>query len=448
MKKNGIAILVIFSFILVALSSSLSLPVTLDEVDKEIASEDEGEVKRAVSGNDWWHIGSDISTPEVDITYTIEKQEDYYYGNQYRDIATQRLRFRYQDGTESNIGFKFMYILPTGSISGEDIDWDNRIDSNMILEAEAPNEDGYNVGFSREFWGFRVLNGSASDFYTTNVTDVAPYYHYEPHGLGPIFNYTIANIYVSGGTFNISDINLNTVDYTYEGDDYKESIATFNISTNAFIGTSTDNDSIDCDFSFTFKHNVTNTMYKYGMNLSWIGSESFSSSPSISSNDPYMLVGADTFGINYEPVGYKKSFTTNTYNDTVYYYNGADFLAKQQLSLKFNISGGGWGLQTNRETVRHYYPDAVYESTVGVWSRIFEIYEGFNYGLSNGFSFDPTVIVPCYIQPTNTDDDDEDKKSNEPPAIPGPDAYIICIMTALSIASIGFFLKKKGKLVL
>ncbi len=156
---------------------------------------------------------------------------------------------------------------------------------------------------------------------------------------------------------------------------------------------------------FHVTHNMTQTVYKYGLAMDWSANKSFPTFSPLSTGSNYSLVAEDKLGLSYTEPGrtngtYLSFFDTNPGNDTATWSVNGKVLGRQHLTTQYYINGTGLPVSTKRynETQLANKPMPCF---VDVW------FSEFRYNISTGVSFDPEVIlynsnhaVPGEIQTT------------------------------------------------
>ena len=346
----------------------------------------------AVNNSDW-HDGDDISTSDLNIKYTAdfdESSDDNGDGVK-EAFYRQKMEISYKDSSKSIVAFDFLCAFEgeTGvNIAGNEVtDWNDldRIEPTLAIDGTIPAEYGLGGQTHSEtvFSGFDIYNGSSSDLGFINNTSVDSWY------LSPDSSKQIGRIDFWNRTIRIGEVTTNTD--TIEG--LAASIVTFDVEIDAAIGDTINMEACATVLSFTITHTINYTMYKYGAKLDWSTSKAFPTFGAISSGDPYCLIMDDrsqtcVYAPKFESVS---TFTTDADNVTKSFTKNEYIISQMDVTETYNITGGASNLDTNRKYFELQANDggAIY----GDISYIFTMFDGFEYGVSEGVEFDPTLIV-------------------------------------------------------
>lgn len=345
-----------------------------------------------------WHVGTNISTSELDLTYQNLFHEP---SNSY----TQRMWIEYKDNTRSTFGFDFAFTFSPGGINATHVlNWSKVIYNGPILTSGSTLEGTIGVGIAVKFNGFIIVNGTAGDvelvlreepnkwgYGPKNTTGMASLFYMRQESF---FNSTDWNL-----TMKIGAVNLTTRDYSYEGRSLKESIATFNISINAVITDSFNFTHIPVVLDFRVTHNITKNTWKYGADIDWSAVKDFPCRNQLSTGDNFSLVANDALvlAINHDLTNTDGgvqlgNYTTNTENDTaIFVLDGVEY-AREYFTTHYLING-----TEPHNTTRIFIANATHsaDNLSAYASQTFIIFDGFKYNQSLGFEFDPFVVVPC-----------------------------------------------------
>ncbi len=329
-----------------------------------------------------WHNGTDISTPEVDLTYSLDsnvKQGDA--------ILYQNMFLDYKDKTYTRVGFQITISFAEGGLNLETkevLNW-SKVKASSISMISDSFQNKNNLRTEFRFDGFDIINGTAEDLQLGFGSDGESWNYYPENVVG--------TIHFQDGTYKIGNVTLSTRDYTYDNRTLKESIAEFDVAMNATIGTNTTRCHIPILLSFQIIHNVTATVYKYGMDIDWSDCKAFPTTIPLQTGDDFTLIANDLVTVaNGEwQIGH---FTTDPQNRTAMFIQDGVELGREYFTTHYRIKGD----PTIRNTTRIYIANAsdpgdIYEEPYV--SKVFVCFDGFKYNQSIGLVFDPTVIIPC-----------------------------------------------------
>ncbi|MBD3214754.1 MAG: hypothetical protein GF311_19240 [Candidatus Lokiarchaeota archaeon] len=341
--------------------------------------------------NSNWHKDDSISTAELDLIYSEEFSED-------KNCLYQWTKIIYKDVENSEVAFRFTCTFENGDgldfANKKVVDWNQLDYIHPTLTTDTPLSSEAALGdmchSERYFNGFDIYNGtSASINFTRKI--YGGYSIVEPE------REPIAKIDFRSSPIRIGDTSVRTEDYiSDENIVSKKSIVNLDVHLNATMGIEGNNVSIPVLFTFEINHTLDYTKYKYGMNVNWSVMKDFANKANLQTGDSYFLISKDGLQMTiYEPeqVGYF-SFETNTKNDTAYFRRNNYDLSRFEFTTNYTIMNNGIPNINTNETVRKYFRDAG-NNTVdhSTESRIFVIYDGFEYNISSGFEFDPTFTV-------------------------------------------------------
>ncbi len=334
-----------------------------------------------------WYDGANMSTAEVDLTYT----EEFIEGIS-EDFLRQRMWFSYKDNTGAAAGFDTLLTFAKGGLDTVNkvvLDWNlvKYSGSAMVTESTV---NSLNIVSEYVLNGFEIVNGTAEDLELILAVTGDHWQWIPKEGMA------IASIRYTNTTNKIGVVDLTTQNYTYQGATLKESIAQFNITINATIGNiaTAEINYIPVTLIFEVRHNITATTYKYGVDIDWSTHKAFHTADSqLKTGDDFSLYTADRLNLG-DGVWQAGNFTSNLANDTaLFLVNGFEY-GRQYFTTNYQIKGNATLLSTKRI----YLQNAT--STEGIYigpymSRTYVVFDGFKYNESSGLEFDPYVIVPC-----------------------------------------------------
>ncbi|MHA1264906.1 MAG: hypothetical protein ACTSRS_06680 [Candidatus Helarchaeota archaeon] len=329
-----------------------------------------------------WHNGTDVSTSEVDITYSLDtnvKQGD--------DILYQNMFLNYKDKTYTQVGLQIAMSFNEGGLdvaNKEVLDWTKVKGSSISMISDSFQNNRY-IRTEFRFDGFRIVNGTAEDLQLGFGEDGESWDYYPEN--------VLSTIQINDATYKIGDPILSTRDYSYNNQTLKESIVEFKVAMNATIGTETERCYIPILFTFQITHNITANLYKYGIDIDWSACKAFPTAIPLNSGDDFTLIANDlvTVGNGEWQMGH---FTTDPENRTAFFIKDGEELGREYFTTQYQIKGN----PIERNTTRIYIANAsdtgdIYEEPY--ISYVFVCFDGFKYNQSTGLVFDPFVIIPC-----------------------------------------------------
>ena len=384
MKKINKNIQNFIFLVLILIPLFLSIP-------KNTLNYENASIKSAGWGsNADWHVEDNKSTAEVDVTYTESLGVDVASG---LDMLEQRMGMNYKDGTDANAGFATGLKFNDGGIDGGVVDDWSKINYTEPTFYSSSSISGQSMTTNYKFNGFEIYKGNSTSIDIINISLS------EGWALKLDESKRIGVIDVLLKNYKIGAITLTTNEVLYEGNMVTQSIAEFDVIVNATIGNSTQTYDTQVIYKFEVKHMINETRYKFGVDINWTGYEDFPSELNMNFGDEYFLVANDRLSVHLETFGIN-TFYSNAENDTAIFKNNDEEICRQYFTTAFKINLTG----SDTNTRRIYLPNASYHSSGGFDSRVFVFFEGFRYGQSYGFSFDPTIVVPCDYTPEPTDD--------------------------------------------
>lgn len=370
---NPVTFITLFFLLIFVVGNSRSN--TIDSLEFPLGIETAG-----FGSNENWHTDSSQSTPEVDVTYTYQYKTSTDPSHE-ADLL-QTMNINYKDGTGSSVGFQNVLQFNAGGLdvpSEQVLDWDKLRDIEPTL-LTTTKVNGTDVQSRTKFNGFDIVTGDSQDLKLYQAYQDASNWYYT-------INDTIllGRIEFANRTTTIGDVILSTRDYTYDGQDLKESIANFNVTIDATIG----NVNITAIVTVHIVHNMTYTDYKYGVVIDWSAYKDFPTNIPINTGDQFFLVAQDR--LNVGPGTWQiGTFDINNANDTaIFNYQGTEY-ARQFFTTQYSING----TLPPQDTNRVYYALSAHSDLYGDFSRVFVCFDGFKYNQSTGLTFDPRVLLP------------------------------------------------------
>ncbi len=340
-----------------------------------------------------WHEGSPQSTPEVDVTYTENFAEGAVFPPR-PDTINQIMWLTYKDGSESKFGFENYLAFEEGGLdvpNKQVLNWSKleHIEPTLVCESYYNTSDLINTRCL--FNGFTIVKGNASTFQLENGTSD------DGWSFGPLTTLEYAKINYMDATTKIGEVILTTSDYIYNNQSLKESIAYFNVTINATIGTEIKYD-LQVILKFTVTHNITATTYKYGVDIDWSTCLDFPISDTLNTGDDFSLLATDSVIITVIKEDFTTypiaQFQTNPENDTAIFEIGGIVYAYAQFTKNYEIQG----------TIGTYNTTRIYVAEAALSlggtkpsSQVFVIFDGFKYNQSSGLRFDPYVLIRSSI---------------------------------------------------
>jgi hypothetical protein len=349
--------------------------------------------------NDDWHDGTNQSTPGTSVTYS-----DQYLliSNGQQDCLSRYMWLNYNDGTGARVGFELHCVFNLGGLdiaNQKVLNWSDLNHIELILHSEG-YVNGTWLGTMYSFEGFSIVSGNASSVSLSRYNNSdSSFYN---------LNNVIGSVSYWSDSATIGNVTLNTINYTSQGKGLEESIATFNVTIDSVIsdGSITGNSQTEMPaptvLSFQITHNATATEYKYGASIDWSGAKDFPTSAHMVQGQDYSLVASDLLMFNYGMNSTEvKQFSTDANNDTAIYLVNGQVMCREFFTMQYTIDGSPAELNTTRI----YVPDDVLSSTgstiSGNQSAVYVVFDGFKYGNSTGLTFDPAVVTPNTLAPSN-----------------------------------------------
>ncbi|MHA1734224.1 MAG: hypothetical protein ACTSU5_19985 [Promethearchaeota archaeon] len=346
-----------------------------------------------------WHAGNSVNTDAVNITY-VEEYSTAEFSSGTRDRLAQTMTLKYLDGTMVEQGIQILIWFETGGldlVNKKVLDWNKAMSIEPTLFVKSPDANGYDVQARQVFNGFSIFKGNASNLVFTNQTLSSGTYMSASTNLAE--SGTLATITMENATCKIGDVTITGTSYSYNGSTYNATTATFEMSLFATMSNGSVTEQFPITASFTMKHNITESSYKYGLDLDWWNKKAFDTAypGSMSTGDDYLLLSNDLLEVFHDSASGKagifKQFGATNGNSTTVYKDGSQELCRQDLVKTYNVKNGSAG----KSAKFYYFENGRYDE--GYYgSNIFVAYEGFKYNESTGMDFDPTVTVPAFIQ--------------------------------------------------
>ncbi|MFX0037078.1 MAG: hypothetical protein ACFE9I_15715 [Candidatus Hermodarchaeota archaeon] len=371
-----------------------------------------------------WHEGANQSTIEVDLTYeeSIKLEQD---SGMY--MLEQTMGIHYRDGTYSDAGFCGRIRFNDGGIiGGVVVDW-NKVNTSGISFTSVSSDGNQTVHSEYNFNGFEIFKGNSTDLALTNNSLVKGW------AIAPDETKKIGEIDIRTKNYKIGEVNLSTNQVLLNGSLTTESIVEFDVVINATIGNSTNRYDVPVIYKFEVRHMINQTSYKYGIDIDWSGLEGFPTDLTMNYGDDYVLVGNDRLHVGGKGTMdfVLSTFSCNPENDTATFTYDNEFICQEHFTTAFKINRTGVDIDTKR-----YYSQYNNEDFFGnIGSRVFVFFDGFKYGKSTGFSFDPTVIIPCYYTPSEEDDQQI------------PFSNLFLVLFVISIVAVVIIVKKRKSIM-
>ncbi|MHA1268171.1 MAG: hypothetical protein ACTSPY_00165 [Candidatus Helarchaeota archaeon] len=328
-----------------------------------------------------WHNGTNILTPEVNLKYWLDTNV-----KQGEDILYQNMFFTYNDLTFTRVGFQITISFDEGGLdlsSKTVLNWSKAKSSSISMIS-----DSFQPGYVRtefSFDGFDIINGTAKELQLEKNDD------------GTIWDYSIKNIIgtiqFKNTNYFIGPVNLYVRNYLYNNQVLKESIAEFNVTINSTIGTETERCYIPVILKFQITHNITSTIFKYGMDIDWSTCKAFPTEVTLNSGDNFTLISRDLITVS-NGVWQIGHFTTDSENKTALFIENGVELGREYFTTNYQIKGDPTIYNTTRIYIENESsPGEVYAEPYV--SKVFVCFDGFKYNQSSGFVFDPIIVIPC-----------------------------------------------------
>ncbi len=388
MKKRFVITLVVMLFLVAMMTGGLMVAAP----GMKESSLPSGSIATAISNADW-RTDDNSSTPEVDITYT-EVYEPW--SGMYPERLTQRMTLSYKDGTQCLVSLGIICTFESGGLDFENdqvLDWNKLRNIASNFGTQSYFNESIKIATGITFRGFYIVNGTAAEITFINSTAT--------NGWALIMDNICAGISYLNASTKIGHITLSTRDYSHNNQTLKESIADFSVAINGTMGVLGSIVYVPVELKFHVIHNVTSTVYKYGVDVNWSAHKDFptASVPPFSplqTGEDYTLVADDGFQANIyfmesDETIELHTFETNATNDTaIFSYAGTEY-SRLFLTTHFKLNS-----VTECNTTRIFIENSgVYKGMNS--STIYVCFEGFKYNESSGLTFDPAVKVPSLI---------------------------------------------------
>jgi hypothetical protein len=387
-----------------------------------------------------WHDGTNQSTPEVDLTYVV----DYYSGwisgdNETHEHIAESLQFSYKDDTEAKLWFTFLYAFKQGGVdiaNQQVLNWTKLIAIDLRISTQTyVNGTVLGTSYSPDGSKICIIPGTAKDLNITWDWNNPGY-----HRMGS----WIGTISWQKAPFSIGAVSLSTLDYTYNGTALKESIATFNITTNASLcnyewaptGPTSSSVELPVVFMFQVRHNATRTQYKYGEDIDWSKNKAFPTASPMATGANFTIVAATRMSFRYGMYGHTvKQFSTDAGNSSgIFRYNNTE-LGQLKVPTQYALKGN---MQVHN-TTRTFMENNTYTSLDNQSSSaIYVCFDGFKYNESTGFIFDPVFIFNNEPAP----------RSNNGPGSPVGATILVqgaTILIAIALAGVSVLVMRKRR---
>nr|MDO8108783.1 hypothetical protein [Candidatus Sigynarchaeota archaeon] len=359
-------------------------------------------VPRAASINQTdWHDGGEQFTPEVNVTYSlIFKAEG---GGVVGDTLDQLMWLSYNDGSEAQVHFEIGNHFEDGGLdvpNTQVLNW-SKLNGNDLTVQSSGRVNGTVIQSLYGFNGFAITKGTPEIVCFLNTGGSIPW-----RNATGVTN-EVASISYQNATIKIGSVHLSTFPYMFEGKALNESVATFNVTVAATIGTGAcllttapynppwDRVPINITLIYRVTHNATNTEWKYGAIIDWSNAKNFPTHGPMNDGENFSLVAPDQlyFYLRESEITIR-NFSTNAANDTAFCIVNNTEMGKMRFPTQFTELGD----PTARNTTRSY-------NTIGPsWSIenstvTYVCFDGFRYNQSTGMALDPAVIIPTSLPP-------------------------------------------------
>ena len=409
-KKNNLNIILIIWLII-----PLFLSVPNNSLNFETNS-----IKCADWGsNADWHEENNISTTEVDITYSESIGSGDGSG---LTMLEQRMSIHYKDGTNAAAGFATGLKFNDGGIVGGVVeDWSKINYTEPTFFSDTPLS-GQNVAANYKFNGFEIYKGNSTSIGLSNIT--------LPGGWALKLDESkrIGVIDVLVKNYKVGAVTLNTAEVLYEGNMVTQSIADFDIIVNATIGNTTQTHDTQVIYKFEVRHMINETRYKFGVEINWTGYEDFPTELNMDYGDEYFLVANDRLSVGFETFAIN-TFDSNPGNDTAIFKFEDEEICRQYFTTAFKINLTESDTSTSRLYLQNYTTQG------GYGSRTYVFFNGFKYGQSIGIRYDPMIVVPCDYTPILPDDNNISSSN------------LFLLFLAISIIGLAIIVKKHKKTI-
>ncbi len=342
--------------------------------------------------NSDWHAGTNVTLPELTITY----EEEYgiaEFSTGSRDRLTQTMTVSYLDGTGVKQGFQILIWFESGGLDVPNkkvVDWDKVMSIEPTVFTDSPDAKGINVAARHVFSGFTIFKGTTASLYFENQTSTSGTFMSPKQGTAGA---ELAQITMANATCKLSSVSVTGKIYEYKGSTYNATELSYSVNLNATMGNFTHSSAFPMQLDFRMKHNATESSYKYGVNMDWSSQKNFTTDGNApNTGDGFFLLSNDLMEV-FHGSDTHKQFEATADNSTTIYKNGTQELCRQDLVKTFDIKGGSSGVAAKF----YYFANGRYDE--GLYgSNIFVAYDGFKYNQSTGMSYDPVFTVPCSIQ--------------------------------------------------
>jgi len=338
-----------------------------------------------------WHDGTDRTENGVSITFTQTAQAAA--GVHAPDVVAnvyQEMDLVFNDAGNTKLGWLNIIGFVSGGVdvgNNKVLDWSKvKLIGFGLTTRNFLNGSEY-VGTDIPWGELYVVKGDASDVkFSTGL------------------NYTAVEDSSAVVNFYNCTTHIGPVSTAISGND---TIAAFSVTFDAGIGPKGGAQvPIPANVTIKITHKPDRNIIEYGMALDWSGAKQFQCQENqpLAPGDHYSLVfeeraqvvhGAIAIGgpTNVRTIA-SFSMTDPTKNDTADLVDNGFVYATWHFTTNYTIAGES----TPRQTTRVHFLNArgcSYEgATTPYMSVVFVIFDGFVYGTSTGFSFDPAAIIP------------------------------------------------------
>jgi len=312
----------------------------------------------------------------------------------------ETMTLAYNDGTQASVILTIDYNFNPNGINVQDhtiLNWSKMYWMSISI-VTSTYDNGTQLYSSYGFFGFEIVPGNGS-----NVT----------FGLGPGHtptdyvwapNNVTAGLSYASNSAIISNVTLSAAPYTYQGQSYNGTEATFDLALNSSISAGGSNQSseptveIPTVLSFRVSHTIAQTSYKYGASLNWSRYKAFPTTTPLKTGTYYSLVESEDrvqmVRGSSDARHFFGNFSTDAGNKTATFVWGTQVIGTEDFTQNYTINGNS----SNLNTTRTYLRNATVTNGVNS-STTFVIYSGFRYNISTGFAFDPTITAFSSLAP-------------------------------------------------
>ncbi|MHA1312236.1 MAG: hypothetical protein ACTSQO_15075 [Candidatus Helarchaeota archaeon] len=329
----------------------------------------------------YWHNGSNIVISDLSLEYWLDANVV-----QGEDVLYENMFITYKDMTYTRVGLQITVTFDKGGLDVARktvLNWSKAKSSAICMISDSTYPNYKRIEFS--FNGFDIVNGTAKDLKIEKNSNEESWNHNVKN--------IISSIQFRNTNYYINNVELNTIDYLYNNQVLKKSIFDFNVTLNSTIGTETQKNYIPVILKFRITHNITSTIFKYGMDIDWSKCKAFPTTIPLSTGDDFTLLSNDLITVsngNWQ-IGH---FTTDPENRTAIFTKNGNELGREYFTTQYQIKGSPTTYNTTRIYIQNESdPGGIYEPPYV--SKVFVCFDGFKYNQSTGLIFDPIIVIPC-----------------------------------------------------